>query len=159
MEEIKNVIKSYVKDRNLRRYFDEQRAVEYYNTQIAEEIRSVSKAVTVKNRDLVVNVINPMVANNLTFLQHKIVEEINDFLKYKVINKLYFRIGDVEEEYINLKDEENYIENEKISFGEAKKIVKMLNDQNVSDKILRKELFRLFSSMTKHYNRSNKANE
>ena len=89
----------------------QQKVIDNWSKIVGEQIDSISKPDHFKFRTLFVNVADPIWLHQLVFLEDKVKDNINQKSGKKLVQKIYFKVGD-----LRVKEVKKSVKNEDLNF-------------------------------------------
>lgn len=107
------IISRSVKKLGLEVQFYQQKIIDHWEEIAGGHINAISKPQRFKFQTLFINVADSMWMHQLVFMEEQIKEKINKFARRKLVQKIYFKVGELSE---NIAEKDVYDPSLKINF-------------------------------------------
>jgi len=149
LQPINTFLKQILVNKGITRDTPELKAVEAYNNIQKPMIKDNSRAISLKNGTLFVNVREPIYAQHLNFQEPYLIEHVNKTIGVNIVKKIKFKLGEITKTdvYYDNKKTGDILLNIDVEANKEKNIAKIV--ENVEDDVLKSKLAKLFNSNIK----------
>lgn len=95
-ESLGSILDCSLKNMGLDTKLKDYQVITHWDDIVGKQISYVTKPLYFKFKTLFVSVANHIWMQQLTFLEDKIIQKVNDYVKHEVVKKIYYRLDQVD---------------------------------------------------------------